>query len=309
MKHFSFIYKDLDEFNEYIQTNKIDSYNHILVRVFTCHCDIIYIHMLQEVITTSLPNAKIIGSTTNGEINSDGLQENKTIFSISCFENTTIKNVLIEGNDTDSETLGKKTIRSFDQEDIQNAQLAITFTDGLQTNGEMYLWGINSINPNLKIAGGMAGDYSKFIHTFVFTEKEVTINGAVMALLINPNLHIYNDFSFDWVAIGPKHTVTKSESNRIYTIDEMTPLEFYRNYLGDNVAKALPAIGIEFPLMIIDNNIEIARAVIGKHDDGSLSFAGNIKQGATIKFGFGNVNNIVNKGSQTLEKIQNLSVE
>ena len=63
----------------------------------------------------------------------------------------------------------------------------------------------------------------------------------------------------------------------------------YEKYLGEEVAKNLPAIGIEFPLIIQKKNETIARAVLSVHDDGSLSFAGDFKKGDSVTFGYGDV--------------------
>jgi diguanylate cyclase (GGDEF)-like protein/PAS domain S-box-containing protein len=72
--------------------------------------------------------------------------------------------------------------------------------------------------------------------------------------------------------------------------------------LGDAVAKRLPSIGIEFPLISHRDGIDVARAVLTKHDDGSLSFAGNMQEGELVYFGYGdsaeimkNSNNIPNR--------------
>ena len=92
------------------------------------------------------------------------------------------------------------------------------------------------------------------------------------------------------------------DKNRVYKISGLTPLEFYEKYLGSYVAKALPATGIEFPLIIERNNIPVARAVVAKHEDGSLSFAGNLEKGDIVKFGFGNIELIMNNPIKSLFK-------
>ena len=80
----------------------------------------------------------------------------------------------------------------------------------------------------------------------------------------------------------------------------MKPLDFYEKYLGEYVAKALPATGIEFPLIAQRNGLPVARAVIHKHHDGSLSFAGNLYEGDIVKLGFGNVELIMNNPLESL---------
>lgn len=309
MQHFSLLYENFESFENFIKLNNIENETSVLVQIFTSQNDTDYISMLQNVINKSLPNASIIGATTNAEIDSQGLHHHSTVISISCFKTTAIKTTLIENLDQNSYLLGSQIIQCFDKSDLDQSKLAISFCDGLHTNGEEYLHGISDTAKNLTISGGMAADYSKFSKTYVFSNDKISENGAVMALLINPDLSVYTDFSFDWEAIGTTHIVTKSIENRVYTIDNINSVEFYEKYLGKKVALSLPSIGIEFPLMILQDNMLCARAAVAKHEDGSLSFAGNVKEGSIVKFGFGNVNKIVKKGYETAVSIGNLAIE
>lgn len=86
------------------------------------------------------------------------------------------------------------------------------------------------------------------------------------------------DYAFDWMSIGKKLTITKSVRNRVYEIDGIPTVDIYRKYLGNNTAERLPAIGNEFPLIILKNGQKIARGPLSKHDDGSLTFGGNIRE-------------------------------
>lgn len=309
MKHLSIVYTTNEDFIQYVKSHQLETKQHILIQVFTSHNNKTYIQQLQQLVDNTLPQAKLIGTTTDGEISTDGLQEDSTIFSFSIFESTDIKTTLIENNNFSSDTLGEKTINEFNKTDLEKTKIAFTFTDGLHTNGEKYLKGINRLYPDILLAGGMAGDQSTFTYTYVFTRNEITSNGSVMAILVNPELCYCNDFSFDWEAIGPKHTVTKAKENVVYTIDDLSAVEFYKKYLGLKAAEALPAIGIEFPLISYYDGMEVARAVINKNNDGSLVFAGNIEEGAQVQFGFGNVKKIVYNGSKMLNNILNASIE
>ena len=309
MKHFSIIYNTQEELSEFINSNKINEYQDVLVQIFTSKNEIEYIQSLQKQVQTYLPYAELIGATTDGEISTEGLEENTTIFSISVFKKTKVKTTLVSNEGFSSYTLGEKVIQSFDTLDLEKTKIAFTFSDGLQTNGEKYLQGINTNYPDILLAGGMAGDRSTFTNSYVFTKDKITSNGAVMGILINPDICYCNDFSFDWEAIGPKHIVTKADENVVYTIDGISAVDFYKKYLGVRAAEALPAIGIEFPLISNSDGMEIARAVINKNDDGSLVFAGNIEEGAQVQFGFGNVKKIVYNGSKTLNSILDSSIE
>ena len=81
--------------------------------------------------------------------------------------------------------------------------------------------------------------------------------------------------------------ITHVEKNRVYTIDGISAYDIYKKYLGEETAQQLPAIGIEYPLVIKKDGKSIARAVLARHDDGSLSFAGDLSNGDIVHFGYG----------------------
>lgn len=143
------------------------------------------------------------------------------------------------------------------------------------------------------IAGGLAADGATFSGTTVFTQAELLQDGAVGVAIDSDVLSVHNDYIFGWQEIGPVMNVTKSNKNVVYEINGKSAYDIYAYYLGENAAKKLPAIGIEFPLIIQKNGVRVARAVLNINDDGSLVFAGNIKEGQKVQLGFGNVEEIL----------------
>jgi len=300
-------YKTSQNLDIFIKDNHLKKDDNLLIQVFTSHNDKNYILTLIDSILLHLPNAKIIGSTTCGEISNRGSINNSTVISFSIFKQTRIETNLVSFNQSSFIT-GQDILSSFDNSS-EDLKLLITFSDGLNTNGEEFLKGISSLNDKVVVSGGMAGDNSKFEETFVFTQDEITSKGAVAAALYNKNLNIYTDYSFNWETVGKKHLIEKSEKNRVYRIAGMTTVDFYKYYLGDDMGRLLPAIGIEFPLVIKREGLNVARAVLSKHDDGSLSFAGNIEEGSEVQFGHGDVQMIINKGLDNVKNIIDHPIE
>ncbi|MDC0933822.1 FIST N-terminal domain-containing protein, partial [Arcobacteraceae bacterium] len=278
----------------------------ILIQVFTSINNKEYILYLKDELLQFIPNAKIIGTTTNGEISQNGSINDSTVIAVSVFDKTQIITTIID-NQENSFNQGTQIIKDLNNK--ENLNLLITFTDGLNTNGEEYLNGISSINDKVIVSGGMAGDYSRFEETFVFNEKSITSNGAVAAGFYGDTLNIHTDYSFNWETVGKSHIVEKSIKNRVYQISGMTTVDFYKHYLGNDIDKLLPAIGIEFPLVLEIDGVKTARAVLTKHDDDSLSFAGNIQEGSKIQFGHGDVQLIIEKGLESIKNIIQSPIE
>jgi len=257
-------------------------------------------------IVSLLPQAVMIGTTTDGMILSGEVTTDTHVIALTQFEKTTLKQVFVDGSDMDSFTVGRLVSQEISS---SGAKLLITFLDGLSSNGEAYLKGIYSLNNTLTVAGGMAGDNARFKNTFVFNGNKITSHGAVGVGLVNPELNIYTEYNFNWLPIGRRMTVTRVTDNRVYTIDNIPAYTIYEKYLGEEVAQKLPAVGVEFPLIIQRDNEMIARAILAIHDDGSLTFAGGFQKGDSVTFGYGDVEMILNQSIETEIEIVKYPVE
>ena len=290
MKTFNIIYTDLFDLKSFISLRNIKSHNNILLQIFTGVCEENFIIELVENIKTLIPHIKIIGTTTSGEIFEGNSLKFSTILSFSIFKNTLIKTYHTPLT-YDSYQMGKSLINQFNFQ--KEPKVAITFADGLRTNGEEYIKSFNEYNKNLIVSGGLAGDNEAFTQTIVFTEDKILGNGAVVALLFNKDLVVHTQASFGWENIGKTMKITKSKKNIVYEIDGIKAFDIYAKYLGEDVAELLPNSSIEFPLIVKRDNLNIPRAVISKNGDDSLIFAGNLKEGDRVTFGYGNVESIL----------------
>ncbi|WP_457744391.1 FIST N-terminal domain-containing protein [Sulfurimonas sp.] len=266
---------------------KINQSESVLIQLFSGEKEN-KIKELLSYLTTTFSKALIITSSTDGEIANDKVLTYTSVISISIFENTSLK-IAYAQNESGFET-GKLIAQKLITKDTK---LLITFADGLNCNGEEFLDGIYSVNANVIVSGGLSADNSKFKRCLVGINNQLYATGAVAVCLNSKTLHVNRLYNFGWEAIGIEHTITKADGNRIYTIDNMSAVAFYAKYLGEDVAKALPKTGIEFPLIRKENDFLKARAVIQKHADGSLSFAGNIKENENVYLGIGEIDEIL----------------
>jgi hypothetical protein len=133
--------------------------------------------------------------------------------------------------------------------------------------------------------GGLAGDDARFKETFVFSEKQLVNNGAIVMAFDTRHFELHGIATSGWVGIGADKVITHAEGNIVYTIDGQPALDVYKDYL--NVTDAdLPEIGVEYPLLVKKRGFpDVLRAVINV-DPGrkSLIFAGTVPQGALVTF-------------------------
>ena len=299
-------YNTVKDIKKIVLDNNLNTNSKLLIQVFTGILDINFINKLIEDIKTTLPNSEIIGATTDGEIIDGKVSTNKTIISISKFEKVkfTIDYIEFEEDKTveqSADILANKIC-------TKDTKAIISFADGLNTNGEEFLNGLAHYDKNISISGGLAGDNSTFTNTYVFTNDKIISSGAV-AVSLNGKLNVSTDYSFYWEPIGKELVITKSKDNIVYTIDGKTAYDTYKYYLGEDVANMLPAIGIEFPLIIQRNGISVARAAVGLNDDGSLVFAGNLHEGDVVQFGYGNSEQILNNSNKNAMELNNAPIE
>jgi len=305
MKSINTYYTSLDSLSSFIQDNNILDSSKLLVQVFSSQNDYTFISDLTKFFSENFPLSSLIGSTTDGEIKDGQVSTNTTVISFTIFEKVTLK-TYISNEFENYFQAGVDLATNIIEKD---SKVIISFIDGLLGNGEEYLNGINSINQEIIVAGGLAGDNGTFTQTYVFTKDNIYEKGVVGVSLNSSDLKVFTDYGFDWLPIGQKLKITKADKNRVYTIDDKTAVETYSYYLGSDISEQLPNIGIEFPLILKKDGIEIARAVIGKNDDGSLVFAGNLQEGDEVRFGYGNADKILSKTQHHIDKLYNQPIQ
>jgi len=284
-----------------VMEHGLQDQSHLLLQIFTGICDVTYIEGLLHSIKEILPNIKIIGTTTSGEIIDGKAETGTTILSFSIFDKTHIETYASPVFPSSEET-ARQLISYFPKD--KEPKVAIVFSDGLNVNGEELMQGFYALKPELIVAGGMAGDNAQFTETIVFTEREIHRCGVVTALLYNDSLEVLTRASFGWESVGKTMTVTKVERNVVYEIDGQSAVDIYSKYLGEDIANCLPQVGVEFPLIIKKNGMEIPRAVLAIHNNGALAFAGNIGLGEKVTFGYGNLQAILLSSEKIFNDMQ-----
>ncbi len=303
MKNTSIPFIDIIELEQELLKEDIEDSSSLLIQVFCASAEYNEVKSIQSYFKNRYPNAVLLGTTTDGVINGTTVYTNtKSIVTFTLFTKTTLHQKMIEHPQSynGSFETGVEIAKSLHGEDVQ---LLITFTDGIFTNGEEYLKGISSVDKTLNVAGGMAADNGKLVQTYIFNQEKVISSGAIAVALKSKELHSVKSYIFDWMPIGKKLKISKSIKNRVYEIDNIPVVDIYAKYMGREIANLLPQVGIEFPLMFHKGDVMVGRAPILKHDDGSLTFTGNIEEGEEVQFGVGNIDTILRSGHYQIDKL------
>lgn len=302
MKNSTYTFRDISQLHNSLTSDIIDS-DKMLIQVFCAKNNFSSINTIREYFKENFPESHLIGSSSDGVLQADKVYFNtKNVVSFTSFEHSSLKTYLTEHEENfyNSFESGVVIAKSLLEEDTK---LIISFADGIHTNGEEYVKGINSVAPEIVLAGGLAGDNGVLEKTYVFDKHKVITQGAVAVSISSKELNVSSGYSFDWMPIGKQMRVTKAIKNRVYEIDNTPAVDVYAKYMGHELAHGLPHVGIEFPLIFKKDGVSVGRAVLLKHEDGSLTFAGNIDEGTEVRFGVGSIETVLNNSDYHTRKI------
>lgn len=277
----------------------------VMVQIFSGICDENYVLSISKQIRGLLPHAQVIGTTTSGEIMNGLVSGLKTVISFSAFQNSELKVVFAEKNGIDDHELGRQIAGIGNS---PRARVLILFATGLKLNASLLLKGIESVNPNLPVAGGCAGDNRTNTQCFVWCNDRISSCGAVGIVIESDSLSVTCHSHLGWQPIGKEMTITRAQGSRVYTIDQIPAFEVYRRYLGINTNSNIFKV-VEFPLTINKPGLIIARAPFLRYDDDSIGFFGDIDEGARVRLSFGHVEMILEQIDNLLRIIKQQSVE
>jgi hypothetical protein len=162
----------------------------------------------------------------------------------------------------------------------------------LDTDPEALLHGFEDVlGPDVNVYGGMAGDDFSFSNQLVFTQGQSSASGIVVLVLDEERLLIKGKATCGWKPMGTEKTVTRSEGNRVYTIENVSVLEMTRKFSGlENLTPDNPQISTEiatsFPLQLLrETGDPVMRpGLVVNWDDGSFFCSGSVPQGSKIRF-------------------------
>ncbi len=303
MKNITLTFNTIEELDVKLKETVVDDTPSTMIQVFCVDETLDSVQNIHKYFQQNFPKSKVMGTTTDGIVhNSNVYTAAQNVVTFTIFEKTQLQLAMVEHSNSYNSSY-ETGVAIAKQLSTPTTKLLISFADGIHTNAEEYLHGIDSVNDSLIVSGGMAADNGNLVKTYIFTNEKIISSGAIAIALNSEELKVVTNYTFDWMPIGKKLTVTKAIKNRVYEIDGISAVDIYSKYMGPEVAEKLPQIGIEFPLVVEKDGMHIGRAPIAKHDDNSLTFAGNLEEGEEVRFGVGNVDTILRSGRYQIDKM------
>ncbi len=162
----------------------------------------------------------------------------------------------------------------------------------METDAEALLFGFEDVaGKGVNVYGCMAGDDFTFSDQFVFTNGHESSRGLVCIALDEEKVMIKGVATCGWRAVGTVRTVTKSEGNHVYTVDDTPVLDITTKYGGlENVSPdnegLLLEIAANFPLQLQrEKGDPVMRpGLVIDWNDRSFYCSGSVPQGSKVRF-------------------------
>jgi len=167
------------------------------------------------------------------------------------------------------------------------------------------------IGENVNAFGGGAGDDYSFTETFVFTNEKESNNAMVCIAIDEDKVAVKGIATCGWKAVGTEKTVTKSNGNHVYTVDNIPALDITVKYGGlENITPdnkdVLIELAANFPLQLQrDKGDPVMRpALVVDWGDHSFYTSGSVPQGSKVRFSLPPDFDVMEKVIKSLEKLK-----
>lgn len=233
---------------------------------------------------------RIFGSTTAGEFISPELSEGGIAIMLLDIHPAYFEIAFMNTGDSSAFEAAKQ----FGEEgkNIFTNPAFIISSGWLQTDGEQIVKGIeDGFGGEPTVFGGMAGDDLTLREPVVFTYRKSSTQGLVAIIIDQDKIDITGIATCGWKPIGITKTVTRSEGNVVYTMDDQPALDLVVKYLGLNLDNEFSEsmvvnLGAYYPLQLEREDAPpvMRTAMLGNKEDRSLICAGTVPQDAKVRF-------------------------
>jgi hypothetical protein len=233
---------------------------------------------------------QIFGATSSGEFISSEIEEGSITIMLLDMNPSYFKLLFLEAGDSSDFEIAKQ-VGEEGKKIFANPAFIILSGWSNEMDGEEIIKGIEvGFGGGTTIFGGMAGDDLTLTGPKAFTFGKSSITGLVALIIDEDKIAISGVATCGWKPIGITKTVTKSERNIVYTIDDKPALDLVMKYLGLNLEEQFNNtvfnLGAYYPLQLErDGAPAVMRtAQMGNIEDRSLICAGNVPQGSKVRF-------------------------
>lgn len=250
-------------------------------------------------LAAAFPKSVLVGCSTAGEIAGTQVHDASVSVAVVRFEHTRLRRAFtsVDGA-ADSYDAGARLAAQLAGDDLR---AVFVLSDGLCVNGTPLVDGLaRHLPPGVSITGGLAGDGSRFAHTWVLDRDQPEANRICAVGFYGERLRVGHGCDGGWSDFGPERRITRSEGNVLYELDGEPALDLYKTYLGER-AEGLPGTALLFPLSVRRDaaSQRVVRTILAIDEARqSLTFAGDVPQGSIARLMRANTDKLICSAAQ-----------
>jgi hypothetical protein len=234
-------------------------------------------------LAAAFAQAVVVGCSTAGEIAGSLVNDASLSLAVARFEHTRLVLAVTPIGSADESGAAGQHLAA--QLVAAGPDLCAVFvlSDGLCVNGTPLVAGLaGGLPAGVAIAGGLAGDGSRFERTWVLAGQHLAAGQVAAVGFYGQRLRVGHGAQGGWMDFGPERRITRSEGHVLFELDGKPALDLYKTYLGD-LAQGLPGSALLFPLSIRRPGPDarpLVRTILGVDEaQRSLTFAGDMPEG------------------------------
>ena len=240
----------------------------------------------------------LVGCTTAGEIVS-GNGDASVVVAALGGDGFAIHTAVATDASRDLRSAGARAARCLISDEERPYRALMLLTDGLAGDQQEIVRGAYGVlGAGVPLVGGCAGDDLKMTKTFQLYDDRVLSN-SVLGAGIASDAPLGIGVRHGWRAVGDPMLVTRSNGNRVYTLDDRPALDVYLERLStqpdDLDEEALTRLALTHPLGVSRPAGEEQVRFIGGGDfeERSLSCIATVPQGALVRIMEGDARSVL----------------
>ncbi|HTK46986.1 MAG TPA: FIST N-terminal domain-containing protein [Gemmatimonadaceae bacterium] len=247
----------------------------------------------------TFPKAQLVGCSTGGEILGEQVGDDTLALTLVSFEHSRVETSRVTIGEDGSFAAGHEVVRRLDPRGLRHV---FVLSEGLQVDSSAMVRGIDqALPPGVSVSGGFAADANRFEVSHVWSSGVPERDTVVAIGFYGERLRIGVSVTGGWGPFGPDRLITKSRGRVLYEFDGRPALALYKKYLGEH-SIGLPATGLSFPLELRTGDAgdgRVLRSLLAVDEDAqSISFAGDVPEGATARFMVGHIEDLIDGSAE-----------
>ncbi|MBE6850470.1 MAG: EAL domain-containing protein [Ruminococcus sp.] len=316
MRTCNHIFTTIANFASFLEANLIDPTASMLVRIHSVIHDADAMKLLLPEIRALLPNAEIIGCSSEAVICDGKSLQDVCMISITLTDACYVKSTHIEcfsdGIAVPGETLAMQVIEKLQLTD-KKGQL-IVFMPQRYYRASRFADTIDRMCPNILLIGGIANDAlvqiaaeGKILDADFTIADDFCGHGELAAAVIaHPDVHCFESYALGMERINTPKPVNRYSGNVIYEIGGKTPEQWLSELGGDRITKENLGVIHIFPIVRTSRgNCAWPMAFFGGDSNlDAIMILDDIEEGESVCLGYISPNLVVDEVVRMYRKIK-----